>query len=336
VLPWSHQGAILMLEIGPRSWAPARHPRLAITADLRAPGIFAKGRVESWFVTSVRDEDRVFLSEYASLMCLAHPVAALAFHRAAVDADEVAVVAESLTRLIHRAEAESMAATRNSAAMVQTYVVARLMGELAATIEDCAAIGDAIRYRNRGGLFERYLRSKSSATGTFWSHVRAGLSLPDLLDLPALDALSVQPEDRSLLEQDYANLPPALAQISDLYRGEGVPKAWSPTSTTSVPEDVVNVVVDIVTPASDGSITVTRVTLLEVYNKIKHRFAVFHDVAALGSAVRARGGSVVHATYPRAPEFGERLLMNVIAVAQTSGEMAALVLRLDELGVLPD
>jgi hypothetical protein len=284
----------------------------------------------------MRDEDRVFLSEYASLTCLAHPIAALAFHRAAVDADEVAVVVESLTRLIDRAEAESMAATRNSAAMVQTYVVARLMGELAATIEDCAAIGDAIRHRNERGLFERYLWSKSRALGAFWDDVRAGLSLPELLDLPALDALLLRSEVRSHLEQDYTHLPRALAQVSDIYGGQGVPRPWSPTPTRSVPEDVVNVVVDIVTPGPDGTIPVQRVTLLEVYNKIKHRFAVFDDVAALGSAVHARGGSVVHATFPRAPESGEGLLMNVIAVAQTSGEMAALVLRLDELGVLPD
>ncbi len=39
--------------------------------------------------------------------------------------------------------------------------------------------------------------------------------------------------------------------------------------------------------------------------------------------------------YPREPAKAKRLVMNTVAVAQASGEMAALPLRLGELGILP-
>ncbi len=285
----------------------------------------------------MRDEDRVFLAEYASRTCLAHAAAALGLYRSAVDADEVAIVVESLVRRVDRPTAASMASERRTPALVQTYVVARLLAQLAAAIEDCAAMGCAIRYRDRGGLFRRYLRSKSAVAGDFWDLVRRGTSLPDLLSIPSLDQLTVDPKDRSLLEFDYANLPPALQQISNIYRGEGVPRPWAGDVQDGEDTpllDVVNIVVEVVSPEADGTIRTPRVTLLEAYNKIKHRFAVIDDIATLGEAVRADGDSVVHATYPRAPEYAKRLLLNVVAVGQASGEMAALVLKLDEIRAL--
>ncbi len=178
----------------------------------------------------MNDEDRAFLSEYASKTCLTHPVAALALHRAAADAEEVAIVVESLIRKVDRMEAESMAKDRGTAALVQTFIVARLIAQLAAAVEDCGALADAIRFRARDGLFPRYLASKSGVAGGFFDVVRLRGPLSDLLAIPELDRVRVGAEDRKLLEEDYQNLPQALRQIADIYRGEGVPGEWSGAS----------------------------------------------------------------------------------------------------------
>lgn len=280
----------------------------------------------------MQDEDRVFLKEFTGRTCLTHPATALALHRAAADADEVGVVVESLMYVVERNEAEAIAEHARTGALVQTYVVARLLAQLAAAVEDCAALGHAIRFRDRGGLFVRYLTSQGGAAGDFFDEVRLGRSLPELLAIPELETLAVEGEDREFLTHDYARLPDTLRHISDFYREAGVPRAWPNAGTSEDEEepDVVKIVIDLIPTGSP----VPGVTLLEAYNKIKHRFAVMDEIAPLGAAARATGRSVVFATYPRHPDYAERLLLNTVAVAQASGEMAALLIRLDDLGAV--
>jgi hypothetical protein len=278
------------------------------------------------------DEDRIFLTEFASKTCYTHPATALALYRAAVDADEIGIVVESFMHVVDRSEAETIAERSGTAALVQTYVVARLLAQLAAAIEDCAALGDAIRFRDRRGLFTRYLASKSAVAGDFFDDVRRGLSLAELLAIPDLSALTLVGEDLGTLARDYEILPRALRDVADIYRGEGVPREWTdlgPNSNGEAP-DAVNIVIDVIPTGS----AVPRVTLLEAYNKIKHRFAVIDDIAPLGAAARAAGESVIFATYPRDPSQGELLFRNTVAVAQASGEMAALLLKLDALAAV--
>jgi hypothetical protein len=43
---------------------------------------------------------------------------------------------------------------------------------------------------------------------------------------------------------------------------------------------------------------------------------------------------VIDTTYPRDPAYAQRLLTNTARVAKVAGEIAALVLRLDELGFI--
>ncbi len=280
----------------------------------------------------MQDVDRIFLREFTSKTCLTHPATALALHRSAVDADEVGVIVESLMYVVERSEAEAIAEHARTGALVQTYVVARLLAQLAAAVEDCASLGHAIRFRDRGGLFARYLNSKGAAAGDFFDEVRQGRSLPELLAIPDLDTLAVEGEDREFLAHDYTSLPATLRHISDFYREAGVPRTWPDVGASDVdkePDDV-KIVIDLVPIGSP----VPPVTLLEAYNKIKHRFAIFDEIAPLGAAARAAGKSVVFATYPRHPDHAERLFHNTIAVAQASGEMAALLLKLDELGVV--
>ena len=284
----------------------------------------------------MRAEDRIFLAQYASSICLTHPIAALALHRAAVDADEVAVVTESQMHQVSREQAEAKAAEGGTAALVQTYVVARLLAQLAAAIEDCGAIGDAVRYRDRQGLFRRYMRSKNGAVGVFWDNALLGKPITELLAFPDLEGLSMSGEHRQHLAYDYQELPKSLAEIAGIYRGKSSPGAWSlPGAAPAQEPNVVNIVVDIVPGKRGQAPPVPGVSILEAYNKLKHRFTVFGPIASFAAAVEVHGDLVVDATYPREPAYANRLVENICTVARVSGEIAALALRLDQLGVLP-
>jgi hypothetical protein len=282
----------------------------------------------------MRDEDRVFLAQYATSTCLTHPIAALALYRAAVDASEVAVVTESLMHQIPREQAKERAAQGRTDALVQTHVVARLLAELAAAIEDCGAIGDAVRYRDRKGVFRRYLTSQAGAVGDFWDAVLKGDPLADLFAFPKLEDLS-RDEDREHIAYDYEEMPKSLGQIADIYRGQSGPGIWPVSPSGTSHPDVVNVVIDVVAGAAGGPPAGTAVTLRQTYNKLKHRFTVVDPVDRLARAVGAQGDVVIAATYPRDPPHAERLLTNICTVARVSGEIAALTYRLDELGALP-
>lgn len=218
----------------------------------------------------MREEDRVFLTEYATCICCTHPFVALALHRAAVDAHEVAIVTESLMRRLDRADAEFRAETDRTAALVQRHVVARLLAQLAAAIEDCGAIGDAVRYRDRQGLLRRYLSSQAGAVGDFWDLVTMPVPLTDLLALPKLDGLSLSHEDRQHLESDYTGLQRFLIDAADIYRGRSTPGVWSVGGQGPASEAaVVHIIVDVVSPSPSGDPARPGVSLLEAYNKLK-------------------------------------------------------------------
>jgi hypothetical protein len=272
--------------------------------------------------------DRAFLTEFASKTCYTHPAAALALHRSAAEADEVGAVLEGFLHLVGRAEAEALAARNNTAALVQSFVVVRLLAQLAAAIEDCAALGDAIRFRARGGLFARYLASKGGVAGDFFDAVRRGGELPELLGIPELVTLDAKGQDLADLTVDYEHLPRALREVAEIYRGQGLPRTWTDSDDGAAGQpDNVNIVIDVIAAGSP----VPRVTLLEAYNKIKHRFAMFDDIARLGAEAGAEGYAVIYATYPRDPAHTQVLFANTATVARVSGEIAALFLKLDGL-----
>jgi hypothetical protein len=279
------------------------------------------------------DEDRAFLTEFAASICYAHPIAAIAFYRAAVDAEAVGVEAEFLMRAKGGVDARSAAVAGRTDALVQTHVVARLLAQLAAAIEDCGALGDAIRHRKKvDGIFRRYLRSQGGAVGDFWDLVLRPTPLPTLLGLPELDRATLGDEDRQAMTLDYDQLALALADVAGLYRGRSTQGTWS-GDETSADADVIHIVVDVM-PGGSEPAAAASVSILEAYNKVKHRFALFDHVIPLAQAVGAKGDLAIVATYPRAPSYGERLLQNIANVAKVGGETAALVLRLDELDLI--
>lgn len=277
----------------------------------------------------MRDEDRVFLDEYAKFTCMTHPAAAVALYNAAADADRVAATAYGLTYRLDETEAARIAAERNMAALAQTYVTARLVAQLAAAIEDCGAMGEAIRHRRADGLFRRFLHCSVGQVGSFFDLVLRGDPLATLLDLPRLETMAPSP-DRDILERSYATVGSALTQVARMYRAEGPAMTVTASPLGGPAPDVVTIVVDVLGPGSATAAKPTS-TLPGAYNKIKHRFMVPQNIEPLGRAVSATGDTLVFDTYPRDPANGRVLLRNVATVAAATGEMAALVLALDNM-----
>jgi len=276
-------------------------------------------------------EDQIFLRDFVSFISYAHPIAAIALYRAAVEAVDVAIAAEVRMHPVALEVARQRVLEGNTAALVQSQVVARLLAQLAAAIEDCGALGDAIRHRKRAGVFRRYLKSHGGAIGSFWDLVVAGTSLPDLLAIPDLDTLG--DIGRARLEVDYEQLALALHEIAGIYRGRSTPGEWAEPGAKVASLDVISIVTDVI-PRASGASALPAITLLDAYNKVKHRFAVVEHADALAEAVEASSGELVVGAYPRDPGQAAILVRNTVAVARAAGAMAALLLTLSDAGAL--
>lgn len=283
----------------------------------------------------LRADDRAFLTEFASYTCYTHPIAALALHQGAVDAERLATVAESLMRTIPERAAADRARTDRTAALVQSHVVTRLLAQLAAAIEDCGALGDAVRNRADDGVLHRYIDSRGGAVGTFWDLVLGRTPIHELLCLPEPSTLAINEPTATEVVASYAALDAALRDIAGIYRGRSTPGDWSSTAATGILDpDIVSIVTELIPTPPIGA-AIPGATILDASNKIKHRFMLVERPERLGSVLAAQGEAAVLATYPRDPAKAERLVHNTVAVAQASGEMAALLLRLDEIGSVP-
>jgi len=281
----------------------------------------------------LREEDRVFLHEFILRTCIAHPAAAVALYRASQDPEELAVAVESLMRSAEPDFARQIARASNTTATLRAQITAQLVAQLARAIEDCGALGDAIRFRHKGGLFRRYLSSRNDKVSEFLTSARGNAALPELLAIPALD--DVPHEVRASLGPYYESLPTALRALGDIHSAEGVPKPGGVSPGDPGFEDgVVTIVTAVVSRSEDGQFHIPIATIADAYNKLKHRFAVVEDIRSLVQAVQGEGDSLVYAAYPTSVAFVERLVTGTVRVAQTSRLMAQLVLKLDEVGAL--
>jgi hypothetical protein len=241
----------------------------------------------------------------------------------------VAVLAVGRTRRLDRPAAEEAAARGRTDALVQTYVVARLLAELASAIEDLGALLDAVRYRDRDGILYRYVNSQARQVADLWDLVLTGVPLEALLALPALESFAPAPP-RAIVN-DYEGLGAALPQVAEMFRTRtDAEPVLSDPGASGRPDDV-----NIVTSVEEAGSPATGATLADAYNKIKHRFTVIDDMPRLGAALAADGRRASYVRYSRDPAKAEILYQDVMTVAAAGGEVAAVVLWLDELGLLP-
>jgi len=144
-----------------------------------------------------------------------HVIAAEALRAAYQHATETATAMRAQVGRTDLATAHEVAIRLNDGARVQTVVVARLLSELAAAIEDLGAMLLAARHRARRGVMVEYLEAAVPGVANMLDLLLSHRpdQLPDLLNLPDVVGLTELLEDDRLngLQHDYKNLGAHLA-----------------------------------------------------------------------------------------------------------------------------
>ena len=271
---------------------------------------------------ALSERDRAYLRDYIKFGLMNHVVAAEALRSAYQQADGAAATVRQLLERVDEATAADMAAQLNDAARVQTIVVARLMSEYAAAIEDLAGMMVGIRDRS-AGVMSRYFTSTIGETSAMLQELDASDDLRELLGLPSVDDLRGALDDEALraMEHAYGAFNEHLHSIAAAARMEG--PAGVPVSPGDLEPDRLAVTLGI----GDAGTTGPRGLLFQAHNKIKHRFMVIEDIAAVGATP---GEPVRFGHLPRDQATVMRLVGNIAQAALSTGELAALLLMLDE------
>jgi hypothetical protein len=280
----------------------------------------------------MRARDRRFLQEFVQFSGMNHLVAGVALFRAGQDADATAAKLHELTDKVDPDGALARATELRTGVRVQSVLIGRLIAELAAAIEDVAALGWAIRFR-RKGLFATYLRSSVGDAAAFLDLALAdpAPTLGNLLRLPQLAEVesNLGPEAYAAIAHDYDVLPRALAELALAYRGSSVPVAA--TGSGAAPADQVHVVLDLldaIRAPEAGS--PQRGVLPASYNKLKHRFTLIEDIDLFGSLP---GEPILYAHLGRDPAAVGALVERIHYVARLGLEIATLIAMLADAGI---
>lgn len=271
---------------------------------------------------ALSERDRAYLRDYIKFGLMNHVVVAEALRSAYQHAEGVAAAVRQLLERVDEATAADLAAQLNDAARVQTIVVARLMSEYAAAIEDLAGMLVAVRDRN-AGVVTRYFNSTTCETGAMLRELEEADDLRELLALPSVDDLRETLDDEALgaLEHAYGAFTEHLHSVATAARMEG--PAGVPVSPGDLEPDRLALILGI----GDAGATGPRGLLFQAHNKIKHRFMVIEDIATVGATP---GDPVRFGHLPRNPAMVMRLVDNIAQISLSTGELAALMLMLDQ------
>jgi len=199
------------------------------------------------------------------------------------------------------------------------------------------------------------MTSLTSDAANFLLHVKTtkdqgrSSTLDVLLKLPSLAAIARHvPDDvRQAIAHDYDKLPPALYAVAEQSRALAPKVQFLDASGVSGSgwRDDLNILLGVSSPPGGATAPTgiagcsasmeenppsesPGVTLVDAFNKIKHRFTVTDNLPAYLSPPEA--GRTVFGRFGISREFVERLRENTITAARVMGEMAALMLLLDQ------
>ncbi len=266
---------------------------------------------------TLSDRDRVYLEDFVQFVVMNHVVVAEALRHAYA---EPGVTAAAMRQQIDRLDPEAAAGRAealNDGARVQTIIVARLMSEYAAAIEDLAGMMVAISHRD-DGVMRAYMLSEPSDTGLMLQaleeggDIRSVLGLPDPADLP----LEIEPDVRAGIEHALGAFGDTLRSVARAARA--VPAAEA-TDMAGIPLDTLHLVLDVGEPTRRPP----QGVLFQAHNRIKHRFMVVERLAKLGLSAEE---PIRFGYLPRNQSVVVRLISNITQVALATAELAAVLL----------
>lgn len=264
--------------------------------------------------------DRAYLQDFVAFGFLNHIVAAEAFRRAYAEPDAAAAKMRQQVQRLSEEDAAEEAARLNDGARVQTIMVARLVSEYAAAIEDLAGMVYAAGARDQG-VMRAYLASEPNQTGAVLADVDGGVDLFDLFRLPDPASVPGMPDDlRDLMTRSLDGFTTTLRQIGAAARGAPIPEG---TKLADVEPDRMVLILDVGEPTR----TPPRGVLFQAHNRIKHRFMVVEHLERLGEVPDE---PIRFAHVPRDPAVIHAVVSNITQVSLAAAEIAALLLTWDE------
>lgn len=304
--------------------------------------------------------DRAFLDELVQFTTMNHVAAVRLYRRGLTDLNGVAMLTEGALRPYSSREALAEAVVKNKdAARIERILIAKMFAELMSAYEDLGALGHAIRQRAKGGIFYQYLISEPSEAANFLqvayqSGPSAGLDA--LLKLPSLTALGHKRPDPDVLAAitvDYTDLPRALYDVAkmSLTPTGGIQQLGASGDVLPSWRDDLNILLNVDPPPAGASATTSSpapsagnsparrrrgqkvgaaqgATLVGAFNKIKHRFTVSDNLP--GYVSTPRNGNTVYGRFGITTAFVDMLVNNTIVTAKVMGELAGLLIKLDE------
>ena len=219
----------------------------------------------------------------------------------------------------------------NQEARIQSILIAKIFAEQMAGLEDLGAFGWTIRHRQNGGLFERYLESKTTAAADFFDLVLNSdehTTLDSLLCLPSVSDLQAQLPNKTMIgiKHDYDKYRKVFYEIAKKYRliAEALELTKSLAPLPDNWEHNINVIIGFSDPAKP------RHPYTDAFNKIKHRFMITENLPAYRDVADR---PLQFSFLSQEPKSVEQFRQVASLTAQLMGELVALIFTLDAAGV---
>ncbi len=288
--------------------------------------------------------DRTFLTELAQFTHKNHIASAYIYRtrlNSREELEDVAVFTED--RLRHYASLEIAledVRKHNEAKAIERIICAKIFAEFVSACEDLGALGDAIKHRNKEGIFLRYLSSSVGQAASFFDDSVLPLdvlndpsvTIGTLLDLPDVGVLASKfsPGDYDEIQNSFRNQAINLYIAATMYRDKIGTQTRTVSGGGDLPsekEDEIHIILD-VRPAGDASKQKGGI-YSRTLNKVKHRFMVtdqLRDYAQVGVS-----DTIEYAVLR--PGMTDAFVDSTVAVAGTMAELASFLIHLDMAGV---
>jgi len=276
------------------------------------------------------NRDRAFLRDVTNFTFMNHVATAYALQDAFINPLPVARLTEDSLE-----SPKQIAVTEVSPYIkkTQSIMVTKIFAELMSAYEDLGALCSAIRHRAKHGIFERYFRSSVREADSFLREIynndllnasKQNLELSTVLRLPPISdfANNISAEDLSNFKYDYLEIPKRLYGVAEEYC------ATLDSMDAILPQNANNANSVPIILSTENNPQSLRLTV--AFNKVKHRFMASENIFAYDDPSRDR---LIYGTLSAKPKDIKMRINNTITVSRVIGEIASLLLVLDEIGI---
>ena len=281
--------------------------------------------------------DRAFLQDMIDFISLNRLATVLSLYQTATEPDNIAE--STMKILMYPSEEGLIELAQKNAGYIQGIMTARIYAELFAGYEDLGAFGQAIKYRQNGGIFRRYATNSTAQAASFLQEI-IDSNIPDhpevtldvILRLPPVAQLHgrIPQAVFDQLEAYYRIIAGFLYQAAEHYqarRGDAQaiqvgtipPVEWQGTLAIILGEN----------PPEPGS----REDRLSrnAFNRIKHQFLVTGNLAAYSDPTNTSPLEYVYLS--REQSFIDRVIDLVRNIARVMKDFASILLLLDSQNI---